>query len=364
MNTRKISQLTIIVSFLIGCITTQGAFNAYAVDPTGSITVSPNPAAEEQDLQLLIAGQKFDTFALIIAEDTFIFSVDKNSCSIISSERVFSNFSCSITEESTEKWSAQMNYTRNLVKGQHTATLSAPNSSGTIASESFTVGNTSSPTNNRLTVSLSPTGPLQNNTSHALSITWNAEQGKNYIVTTTISGLDTLPLVTDCNTTCSTTMQVPQNAPAGNHTITVTQEGNASINGSARLEITSSTVDRPLPTTPPPTATPVPPPCGEALDAKGKCPTFTTAIGNIQTDPADFITNLLSLLLSISGGIALIIIIYAGYRLMISKGDPEAIQNAKDHITSAVIGLLFLIFSLTILEILGVDILQLPGFTK
>jgi hypothetical protein len=116
-----------------------------------------------------------------------------------------------------------------------------------------------------------------------------------------------------------------------------------------------------------PRSTPAPPPCGDGkgeLDSDGKCPSLTTAIGSIKTEPGDFITNLLRILLSISGGIALIIIIYAGYRFMISRGDPEAIGHAKELMTSAIIGLLFLIFSLVILEVIGVDILQLPGFSN
>jgi hypothetical protein len=93
-----------------------------------------------------------------------------------------------------------------------------------------------------------------------------------------------------------------------------------------------------------------------------KCLVFGTATGGINTTPEGIITSLLTLLLSISGGIALIIIIYAGYTIMIARGDPEKLQHAKDLLTSAIIGLLFLIFSIVILEVLAVDILQIPGF--
>jgi hypothetical protein len=45
--------------------------------------------------------------------------------------------------------------------------------------------------------------------------------------------------------------------------------------------------------------------------------------------------------------------------MMTSTGNPEAIQEAKERITSAIVGLLFIIFSLVILQVIGVDILQI-----
>ena len=66
--------------------------------------------------------------------------------------------------------------------------------------------------------------------------------------------------------------------------------------------------------------------------------------------------------MSISGGIALILIITSGYQIMTSQGDPEKIKAGRERFISAVVGLLFLIFSLVILETIGVDILRIPGF--
>jgi hypothetical protein len=70
----------------------------------------------------------------------------------------------------------------------------------------------------------------------------------------------------------------------------------------------------------------------------------------------------MGLILSVIGGIAVILIILSGYRLMISQGNPENIKNAKEQLTAAIIGLLFIIFSLVILQVIGVNILGLPGF--
>lgn len=97
------------------------------------------------------------------------------------------------------------------------------------------------------------------------------------------------------------------------------------------------------------------PPCKD-----GFC---VTALGNISTDPGGFIKNILTILLSLAGGIALLLIIASGYRLMTSQGNPERVQAAREQLTSAIVGLLFIIFSLSILTIIGVDILKIPGFT-
>jgi hypothetical protein len=66
--------------------------------------------------------------------------------------------------------------------------------------------------------------------------------------------------------------------------------------------------------------------------------------------------------LSIAGIVALGLIIFSGYRLMISQGNPEQVKNAREQLTAAIIGLLFIIFSLVILRIIGFNILNIPGF--
>ncbi len=96
-------------------------------------------------------------------------------------------------------------------------------------------------------------------------------------------------------------------------------------------------------------------------DAKG-CTRIKTALGFVRTDSNGFTKWLLGFVLSIAGGIVIIIIIVAGYKLMTSQGDPEKIKNARDQLTAAIIGLLFIIFSLAILELITRDILGLPGF--
>jgi len=93
-----------------------------------------------------------------------------------------------------------------------------------------------------------------------------------------------------------------------------------------------------------------------------KCATINTAIGEISTEPQGFVKRIFSLVLGLAGGIALILIILSGYRFMASQGNPEALTNARQQLISAIVGLLFIIFSFVILEVIGVDILRIPGF--
>jgi len=87
-----------------------------------------------------------------------------------------------------------------------------------------------------------------------------------------------------------------------------------------------------------------------------------TALGNLPTSLSGLLTRVFSIALSIAGVVALGLIIASGYRLMISQGNPEQVKGAREQLTAAIIGLLFIIFSLVILQIIGVNILKIPGF--
>lgn len=93
------------------------------------------------------------------------------------------------------------------------------------------------------------------------------------------------------------------------------------------------------------------------------CKVVKTAIGDIPTDPLGFIMRIFSIVLSVAGIGAIVIIIFAGYRMMLSRGNPEALKSARESLTAAVIGLVFIVFSLVLLSIVAGNILKLPGFT-
>lgn len=113
----------------------------------------------------------------------------------------------------------------------------------------------------------------------------------------------------------------------------------------------------------PPTPLPPPPspPCKQWAST-GQCSTFNSTFGGFATDPQGFIQKIFAILLSVSGGIALLLIMRAGYNLMTAQGNPEKLNNAREQLVAAIVGLIFLIFSFVFLEAIGYDILRIPGF--
>ena len=89
-----------------------------------------------------------------------------------------------------------------------------------------------------------------------------------------------------------------------------------------------------------------------------------TAIGEINTNPQTFSRNILRLVLGFAGGILLLMIILNGYKFMTSQGDPEKIKDAREGIIAAIAGILLIIFSLSILQLITVDIIGIPGFSR
>jgi hypothetical protein len=95
--------------------------------------------------------------------------------------------------------------------------------------------------------------------------------------------------------------------------------------------------------------------CGDGKS----CP---TAIGPLPTDRPSLLTKVFGIVLSIAGIAALALIIASGYRLMVSQGNPEQVKGAREQLTAAIVGLLFIIFSFVLLQVIGVSILAIPGF--
>ncbi|MCX7996193.1 MAG: pilin [Patescibacteria group bacterium] len=90
---------------------------------------------------------------------------------------------------------------------------------------------------------------------------------------------------------------------------------------------------------------------------------YYSAIGCVPTRLENFISNfVLRVGIGIAGMVSLACIIYSAILLQVSQGNPDTIQKARDQITSCIIGLLMIIFSIFILRIIGVEILRIPGF--
>lgn len=88
---------------------------------------------------------------------------------------------------------------------------------------------------------------------------------------------------------------------------------------------------------------------------------ITCFYGNIN----DFITeNLFRFGVGLGGLIAVFCIIYAAFQIQTSQGSPEKIKKAQELLTSCIMGLMLIIFSVFILKLIGVDILKIPGFGR
>ena len=114
------------------------------------------------------------------------------------------------------------------------------------------------------------------------------------------------------------------------------------------------------------------PSCGNTCDASNHCQRaqappaggpIQTAIGPI--DPSNlqaFIKSLLSIAFGVAGGIAFLLMLFGAFQIMTSAGNPEKMKAGSELITSALTGLLFIVFSIFILRLIGVTILDIPGF--
>lgn len=99
---------------------------------------------------------------------------------------------------------------------------------------------------------------------------------------------------------------------------------------------------------------------------------FFTGIGCIKTNLTDFtqegaagsvVQLILNGIFATAGGIAFLYIIYGTYILITSQAEPERLNYAKRVIMGAVVGLIFCVSSVLIVNLIASGILQLPGFS-
>ena len=117
--------------------------------------------------------------------------------------------------------------------------------------------------------------------------------------------------------------------------------GNTSENGGAGSNVSSTKIE-----------------CGSDSN-----PGINTAIGCVPiADQNALIGFFLKWGIGIGGGIAFLLILFAGFQIMTSRGDPNRLKAGQELMTSAIAGLLLLIFSVVILRIIGFDILRITQF--
>lgn len=87
-----------------------------------------------------------------------------------------------------------------------------------------------------------------------------------------------------------------------------------------------------------------------------------TDLGCLPSDPGGFAQEFYGIGLGLISGIALIFIIYGGYLIMTSRGNPDQLSKGRSYIFYSIAGLLLTIFGYVFFELITVDILHLPGF--
>ncbi len=103
---------------------------------------------------------------------------------------------------------------------------------------------------------------------------------------------------------------------------------------------------------------------GSSISPFDGCPNkkVNTAFGCIDAKPEGLFRLFFRLGIGIAGGIAFLLIMFGGFQIMTSAGNPEHLNEGKELVSSAIAGLLMVIFSVFLLQVIGVHILCIPGF--
>ena len=102
--------------------------------------------------------------------------------------------------------------------------------------------------------------------------------------------------------------------------------------------------------------------CEACVGTDEKNEKMWTAIGCLPTRASELVPALINFVLGIGGLIMVVQIIIAAANIIFANGDSGKIQKAQTSIMNSVIALLFIIFGVTILQIIGQDVLRLPGY--
>jgi hypothetical protein len=101
-----------------------------------------------------------------------------------------------------------------------------------------------------------------------------------------------------------------------------------------------------------------------AFDPTGTCgkEAIDTALGCLPVSTSGFTSALLTFLAGTAGAISLVIMLIATIQIMTGGDNAEQVKKGKELFTGAITGLLFIIFSVTLLQIVAGGIIKLPGF--
>lgn len=98
---------------------------------------------------------------------------------------------------------------------------------------------------------------------------------------------------------------------------------------------------------------------------------YYTSLGCLTTDVGDFagegaaagiVTPILNVLFSLAGGIALLYLMYGAFLVMSARGDVEQLTRGKRTIIGSIVGVIFVLGSVFIINLIADGVLKIPGF--
>ena len=87
-----------------------------------------------------------------------------------------------------------------------------------------------------------------------------------------------------------------------------------------------------------------------------------TDLGCIPNDVPGFVAKFYGIGLGLIGGVAVLFIMYGGYIILSSQGNPQSLNKGKSYIIYAILGLLLAIFGFVFIQIIAGNVLGIPGF--
>lgn len=86
-----------------------------------------------------------------------------------------------------------------------------------------------------------------------------------------------------------------------------------------------------------------------------------TDLGCLPTDPIGFIQKFYGIGLGLIGMVGILFLIYGGYHILTSGGNPDQLQKGKEYIYYSIAGILLAVFGFVFIEFIA-GAIGVPGF--
>ncbi len=95
------------------------------------------------------------------------------------------------------------------------------------------------------------------------------------------------------------------------------------------------------------------------------CINSGTQVGfNNNTGASSFVQKLIEVITGFAGGLALLYLMYGAFIILTSQADPEKLNYGRRLIYGAITGLIITLSAVFIVNLIGLKILRIPGFSQ